>query len=163
MSSEPFIHWQSWLLWGVIGTLVLTVVTESANGLRMTRMSMPYLLGTMFTPQRDRARLVGAGVHLLNGLLFAFLYIAAFHATGGATWWKGLLLGALHAAMVVTVVMRLMPALHPRMASEQQEPTIVRHLEPPGFLGLNYGVQTPMTIVIAHLVYGLTLGAFYTE
>jgi hypothetical protein len=163
VSHEPFVHWQSWLLWGVIGTLVLTVVTEGANGLRMTRMSIPYLLGTMFTPQRDRARLIGAGVHLLNGLVFAFLYIAAFHVMGGANWRRGLLLGALHAAVVVVVVMRLMPAFHPRMASEQQEPTTVRQLEPPGFLGLNYGVQTPVATVIAHLVYGLTLGAFYDE
>jgi hypothetical protein len=31
-------------------------------------------------------------------------------------------------------------------------------LEPPGLLGLNYGIQTPVVAVLAHLVYGAALG-----
>ena len=46
------------------------------------------------------------------------------------------------------------------MASEQHGPTVVRQLEPPGFLALNYGVQTPL-VLVAHLVFGMILGAFY--
>ena len=161
--SEPFVHLGSWLLWGFVGTVVLTVVTELAHGLRLSRMSMPYLLGTLFASDRDRAEVIGTIVHLLNGLAFAFLYIAAFHVMGGATWWRGALLAVLHAAVVLTVVLRLLPAVHPRMAREEQEPTDVRRLEPPGFLGLNYGYRTPLVIVAAHLVYGTVLGAFYTE
>jgi hypothetical protein len=34
-------------------------------------------------------------------------------------------------------------------------------LEPPGFLGLNYGFSTPLSIVIAHVVFGIILGSFY--
>ena len=43
-----------------------------------TRMNLPFMLGTMFTPDRDRAKLVGFGVHLLNGWVLAFIYAAAF-------------------------------------------------------------------------------------
>lgn len=46
------------------------------------------------------------------------------------------------------------------MASVQQQPTVMRQLEPPGFLALNYGYQTPLSILIAHLVYGVILGVF---
>jgi hypothetical protein len=55
----------------------------------------------------------------------------------------------------------LVPGLHPRMASEEQGPSVTRQLEPPGFLALNYGVRTPLTALAAHLVFGAILGAFY--
>ena len=51
--------------------------------------------------------------------------------------------------------------MHPRMASEQHGPTPTRQLEPPGFLALNYGRRTPISLLLAHLVYGAILGAFY--
>lgn len=31
-------------------------------------------------------------------------------------------------------------------------------LEPPGLLGLNYGTQTPLVAIAAHLAYGVALG-----
>jgi uncharacterized membrane protein YagU involved in acid resistance len=124
-------------------------------------MNLPYIVGAMFTPSRDRAKVLGFLAHLVNGWLFALIYIAAFHAWGGATWWRGALIGFVHAAFVLTAGMRLVPGLHPRMASEQQGPTVVRQLEPPGFLALNYGVQTPISVLIAHLIFGGILGGFY--
>jgi hypothetical protein len=150
-----------WLLWGFVGTVVLTTVMAGSQGLRLTRMNLPYMLGTMFTPRRDRAKLVGFIVHLMNGWIFSLLYVAAFHSLGSATWWLGALIGLVHAAFVLTAGMRIMPGLHPRMASEQQGPTVTRQLEPPGFLALNYGVRTPISAVVAHLAYGAILGAFY--
>jgi hypothetical protein len=44
------------------------------------------------------------------------------------------------------------------MASEQQGPTVLKQLEPPGFLGLHYGRRTPISIFAAHLVWGVLLG-----
>jgi uncharacterized membrane protein YagU involved in acid resistance len=155
-------NWGSWLLWGFVATLALTTVMAGSQGLRLTRMSIPYMLGAMFTPSRDRAKLIGFGFHVLNGWLFSLLYVAAFHAWGQATWWAGLAIGFVHAAFVLTVGMRLLAGLHPRMASEQQGPTVMRQLEPPGFLALNYGYQTPVSVLIAHLVYGVILGSFYS-
>ena len=66
-----------------------------------------------------------------------------------------------HAAFVLTVGMRILPGLHPRMASEQHGPTAARQLEPPGFLALHYGAQTPMSVFVAHMAFGAILGAFY--
>lgn len=152
----------SWLLWGFVGTVVLTSIMAGSQGLRFTRMNLPYMLGTMFTPDRDRAKLVGFLVHLMNGWAFSLLYVAAFHALHRATWWLGGAIGAAHAAFVLTAGMRILPGLHPRMASEQQGPTVTRQLEPPGFLALNYGARTPATVAVAHVVFGLLLGAFYT-
>lgn len=150
-----------WLLWGFVATVVLTTLMVASQGLGITRMSIPYMLGTLVTPDRDRARALGIGLHLVNGWLFSLIYVAAFHAWGEATWWRGAATGLVHAAFVLTAGMRLLPSVHPRMASEDQGPTPLRQLEPPGLLALNYGLRTPLSVLVAHLVYGAILGAFY--
>jgi len=155
-------NWGDWLLWSFVATLALTSVMAGSQGLRLTRMNLPYMLGTMFTPNRDRAKVVGFVFHLLNGWIFSLVYVAAFDAWGRATWWAGAAIGLLQAVFVLTVVVSLLPSFHPRMASEQKGPTVTRQLEPPGFLALNYGYQTPVSVLLAHLIYGGILGAFYS-
>ena len=41
------------------------------------------------------------------------------------------------------------------------DPSRRQLLEPPGFLALHYGYQTPLTVLVSHVVYGMILGAFY--
>ena len=73
----------------------------------------------------------------------------------------GALIGAIHASFVLAVGIPLLPAFHPRMASEQHGPTVTRQLEPPGFFALHYGTRTPIALFVAHLVYGAILGGAY--
>ena len=87
-----------------------------------------------------------------------FLHAAVFALLGRATWWIGALLGLLHVAVALTVILPLLPGVHPRMASTRAGPGTAAVLEPPGLLGLNYGIQTPAVAVVAHLVYGAMLG-----
>lgn len=154
-------NWGSVLLWGFVATVFLTGIMAAMHGMGWTRMSVPYMLGSMFTPDRDRARLYGTAFHFANGLLFALLYAAAFESWGRAEWWAGMAIGLVHAGFVLTAGMSFMPGMHPRMASEQRGPTPTRQMEPPGFLALNYGRQTPLTVTAAHLVYGGIIGMFY--
>ena len=154
-------NWGGVLLWGFVGTVVLTTLLTGSQELGLTRMSLPYLLGTMLTPDRDRAKLIGVGMHLVNGWLFAFVYAAGFESWRRASWWLGALIGLVHGSFVLLAGMPLLPAMHPRMASEQHGPTPTRQLEPPGVLGLNYGRRTPVSVLVAHLIYGGILGAFY--
>jgi uncharacterized membrane protein YagU involved in acid resistance len=153
--------WGSWLLWGFAGTVVLTTLMSGSQGLGLTRMNLPYMLGTMVTPNRDRARVIGIGLHLINGWLFSLIYVAAFHVWGGPAWWKGAAIGLVHALFVLTAGMAAMPGIHPRMASVRRGPTVVRQLEPPGFLAIHYGIRTPISVVLAHVVFGIVLGTFY--
>ena len=153
--------WASWLVWGFAATVLLTTLMAGSQGIGMTRMNIPYLLGTMFTPNRDRAKALGVVLHVANGFAFSFVYVAAFHVWDGPAWWKGALIGLVHSAFVLTVGMAALPGLHPRMASTSRGPTVVRQLEPPGFLALHYGIQTPISIVVGHLVFGIVLGVFY--
>jgi len=155
------ISWASWAIWGFAATVVLTTIMSASVGLGLTRMSMPLLLGTIFTADRDRARVAGIAVHLVNGWIFSIVYVLTFHVWGGPTWWKGGAIGLVHATFVGAVFLPALPGMHPRMASETDGPNHARVLEPPGFLGLHYGRQTPITIVVAHLAFGVILGAFY--
>lgn len=154
-------NWSSWLVWGFGGTVLLTTLMAGSQGLGLTRMNLPYMLGTMITADRDRAKIYGVGVHLLNGWLFSLVYVSAFEAIGLFTWWFGAAIGLVHGAFVLVVGMPVLPGMHPRMASELQGPTVVRQLEPPGFLARNYGAQTPISVLVAHVVFGALLGLFY--
>jgi uncharacterized membrane protein YagU involved in acid resistance len=154
-------NWGGWLLLGFISTLVLTSILSGSQGLGMTRMNIPYMLGTMFTPNRDRAKIIGIFFHIINGWIFSLIYILTFEIFDIATWWLGGILGFIHAIFVLTVGIPILPGIHPRMASEQQGPTVVRQLEPPGFMALHYGIRTPISVIIAHIVFGSILGGFY--
>jgi uncharacterized membrane protein YagU involved in acid resistance len=154
-------NWTSWLVWGFAATIVLTTISAATQGLGLTRMNLPYMLGTIFTPDRDRARLYGFGTHIFLGWLFSFVYVIIFQSLREAGWWRGALIGLIHAAFVLVVLMAALPGVHPRMASEQHGPAAANLLEPPGFLALHYGVQTPLAIVISHVVFGTILGTFY--
>ena len=154
-------NWRGGALWGFVGTVVLTGLLAGSQGLGLTRMNIPFMLGTMVTPDRDRAKLIGFGMHLVNGWLFALVYAAAFESWRRATWWLGALIGLVHALFVLTAAIPVLPSIHPRMAGEQQGPTPARQLEPPGFLALHYGRRTPVSVVLAHVFYGAILGAFY--
>jgi hypothetical protein len=146
---------------GFAGTVVLTSLLAASQGLGLTRINLPFLLGTMFTPDRSRARLLGFGAHMLNGWLFAGIYAATFQRFQRATWWLGASIGLVHSLFVLLAVMPALPSLHPRMASEEQGPTPTRQLQPPGFLALNYGRRTPVSVVLAHLAYGAIIGLLY--
>jgi hypothetical protein len=149
------------LLWGFVATVVMSTIMAASQHLGYTRMSLPFLLGTMVTPNRDRALLLGLLVHIMDGWLFAVLYALAFESWDRASWWLGAGIGLVHAAFVLVVAMPMIPAMHPRMVSEYFGPEPNRQLQPPGVLALNYGRRTPVVTLVSHLVYGAILGAFY--
>ena len=53
-------NWRDWLLGSFVATLALTTVLAGSQGLGLTRMNLPFMLGSMFTPDRDRAKLSGS-------------------------------------------------------------------------------------------------------
>jgi hypothetical protein len=148
------------ILWGFASTLVLTTIMTASKYFGFTRMDLPFLLGTLFTANRNRAPGLGFIMHLMIGWFFAFIYNMAFETSGLKTWWFGVLIGFVHAAFVLVAGLQIVNSFHPRMARPYQGPTPTRQLEPPGFLALNYGKGTPIVTFLAHLVYGGILGLF---
>ncbi len=165
-SSHDGRHSPAWDVAGLasgalVGTSIMTAMMEWAQARRITRMSLPYLLGTMVSEQRPRIRIWGTGLHFLNGILFASGYALVFERSGRANWRIGAGIGAVHGLAVLVALLPIIQEVHPRMAEEDEGPDPTPMLEPPGFLALHYGAQTPMVAVAGHLVYGAILGVGY--
>ncbi|MDQ4098627.1 MAG: hypothetical protein M3144_12265 [Actinomycetota bacterium] len=150
--------WGGWAVFGLLATAALTAVLILAQLGGFTRMDLPMMLGTLVVDDPDRARVVGFVIHLGIGQLFALGYGLVFALVDRACWVLGAALGILHALVALTVLVPLLPGIHPRMASTRAGPATGPGLEPPGLLGLSYGRQTVVVAVVAHLAYGLVLG-----
>jgi hypothetical protein len=149
------------IIWGFAATVVLTTVMAASKPLGISRMDIPFFLGTLFTGNRDKAPLYGLISHMIIGQIFAFLYAAIFTTSGITTWWFGMITGFVHAAFVLSAGLQLLSTFHPRMAHPYQGPTPTRQLQPPGFFAINYGSGTPIVTLVAHMIYGSMLGFFY--
>ena len=158
MGGWAALDWAGWALFGLVATAVLTVVMIAAQLGGLSRLDLSLVLGTLVSEDPDRARVIGFFIHLAAGQGFALGYAASFALLGIATWWLGALLGLLHVAVALTVLVPLLAGVHPRMASGRAGPRSIAALEPPGLLALNYGTQTPAVAAIAHVAYGVALG-----
>lgn len=153
-------------VWGAIaggfaGTVVLTTALRAGNQLNLTRMDLPFMLGTAFTSDRTRAKALGYVFHFLVGLAFALIYYAIFLAIGQSGWWLGAIFGCVHGVFSATALVNtLLPLIHPRMGTRSTAAPTVALLEPPGFLMLNYGARTPLVSLAAHIAYGALVGGF---
>jgi hypothetical protein len=145
---------------GFVGTLVMVIITRAATEMGLTRMDLPFLLGTVVSEDRRKAKAIGYVFHLLFGLLFALVYWAFFAIVGRSTWWMGALAGALQALFISTILVNeLLPVIHPRMATFDTAANQTALIEPPGFLMRNYGRNTFLVTLAAHIAYGSIVGA----
>lgn len=154
-------HWRDEMLWGFVATVVLTMTLRLAQAGGITRIDLPLMLGTMATPDRDRAKIYGTLIHMFNGWMLGGIYVLAFHSLRRASLFLGAAMGLVHGLFVLVVALPLLPGAHPRMASDFTGPQPTNGLEPPGFMAINYGRRTPIVTLIAHMIYGAIIGHFY--
>ena len=146
---------------GLLGTVVLTTALRAASELGLTRIDLPFLLGTAVTEDRIRAKVVGYALHFVFGVLFALGYYAVFAVVDRSGILLGALLGLVHALFAGTALVNiLLPAVHPRMGTGFDASGSAPLLEPPGFMLVNYGRQTPLATIVSHIVYGAIVGGF---
>jgi hypothetical protein len=62
----------------LLDTLVMTAVMKTAQAARITRISIPFMLGAMVSERRATIRVAGFAMHLANGLIFALGYALLF-------------------------------------------------------------------------------------
>ena len=151
------VDWTGWAIFGLLATAVLTGVMVSAQLLGWTRIDLPMMLGTLFTGRIERARVLGIMAHLAMGQFFALLYALGFAELRRSGALLGGIFGLVHGVAALTLIVPFLPGIHPRMASSRSGPDFAA-LEPPGLFALNYGGQTPVVTLVAHVVYGVTLG-----
>ena len=152
--------WAGWAVFGLVATTGLTAAMIFAQLAGRTRLDLPLMLGTITTEDPDRARVAGFVIPLGVGQLVALFYAAVFAAFDRSDWWLGAVFGLAHASIALTVLVPLLPGVHPRMAGDRAGPNSKSVLEPPGLFGTNYGPATPLVALGAHIVYGTVLGLF---
>jgi energy-converting hydrogenase Eha subunit A len=145
---------------GFLGTLALTTIVRAASELGVTRVDLPLLLGTTLTENRSKARAIGYLIHFVVGPIFAVGYAGLFIALGRHSSWRmGALVGALQAVFTATVLVNvILPLLHPRIATSDTAANDVSLIEPPGFLMRNYGRNTFLIVLLAHIAFGAIVG-----
>lgn len=144
---------------GLLGTFVLTTVLRTATELGLTRLDLPFLLGTAVTRDRGRAKVIGYLAHFGFGLLFSLGYAVFFLVVDASGWLLGTLLGIAHGLFAGTALVNvLLPVVHPLMGKPWTDARSSPLIEPPGFLMLNYGAGTPVVSMIAHVLYGAIVG-----
>jgi hypothetical protein len=145
---------------GLLGTVLLTTALRAASELGLTRIDLPFLLGTAVTENRVRAKVVGYALHFLFGVLFALGYYAVFVVIDRSGILLGALLGLVHGLFAGTALVNiLLPAVHPRMGTGFDAAGSAPLLEPPGFMLVNYGRETPLATIVSHIVYGAIVGS----
>jgi hypothetical protein len=151
--------WTGWLTFGFVATAVLTAVLVGAQLGRQTRMDLPTMLGTMVTADLERARIAGILIHFAFGQFYALFYASAFSLLGRSGWLLGAIFGFVHGVLALTVLIPVLPSIHPRMAS-QRTGFAFAVLEPPALFAQNYGRRTVAVTLLAHVAYGAILGGF---
>jgi hypothetical protein len=149
------------LLDGAVATAVMAIVSEGCQVFGLSRMSLPFLLGTIVSDKRARSMLYGFALAFIIGWLFAVVYAALIEQIGIHRWWVGALIGAMHGLFIVFIALPLLPYVHPRMASEYDGPTSRLRLEPPGPFGLHYGYATPVVAIVSQVMYGIIFASLY--
>jgi hypothetical protein len=139
--------------------MAMSTAIRAASELKLTRIDLPFLLGTALTAHRTRARAIGYALHFAIGVIFALLYHVAFLAIGREGWTLGAAIGLLHGLFVGTVLVNVaLPLVHPRMGTPTSAADSTPLLEPPGFLLLNYGRMTPIVTLLSHVLFGAIVG-----
>ena len=141
---------------GLVATLAMTAVLYMGIAMmpKQITMNLLYMLGSMVITGKPVVYVVGAMIHIMMGLGFAFAHVGLFHAfdlESNFIGW-GILFGVFH-WMLVGMGMGMMKQMHPQMKSGA--------LAAPGFFVVNYPAMTIIGFMMLHLLYGVLVGALY--
>ena len=65
-------------IWGTVATILITIILEGSRKLGISRMSFTFMMGKIFTSNRDHAEIIGFVCNLIMGWLFTFIYALVF-------------------------------------------------------------------------------------
>ena len=96
---------------GLTGTVAMSLVMWFIHERAWANADMIRAVGSLVTKRYDNALLPGFLLHILAGILFAFVYLIILRATGISNWFVimqiGLALGTMHGAAMVFVLMAM--------------------------------------------------------
>ncbi|MBI4318764.1 MAG: hypothetical protein HY675_09760 [Chloroflexi bacterium] len=140
---------------GVVGTVAFTVLAYLGPVMGIPKMDIATMLGTMFVADPAAAFVPGMIMHFMIGVVLALGYVYLFERwLPGEGWLKGAVYSLVPWLMAMVVVMPMMALVHPMVRSGM--------MPAPGFFLAGMGtIMAPLGSLIAHIVYGVVVGAVY--
>lgn len=147
------------VLGGLAGGLVFLMIVMGGNAVGMTRMNFLKILGSMMAPKSSgkSASTIGFAIHMTLsagfGVAHGFILqkIGVTTVAAGAGW--GAVLGAAHGMMILAVMPVMLSKMHPLIQQGA--------IEQPGVALTGFGSMTPVGSLMAHVGFGVTVGAIY--
>jgi len=143
LHAQLFVHIRDAIIAGSTGRMAMILLIYLGPLFGLPRFDVVSMLGSLAAPNKTSAITLGGAIHFTMGILFAIVYAALWSVgIGSATWWWGLIFGALHGIIVILlllIAMRTFPQL-----SE--------------FIN---GVPVMLAILLNHMVFGLVVALVY--
>ncbi|HNC07301.1 MAG TPA: hypothetical protein PLX14_01270 [Anaerolineales bacterium] len=138
---------------GIVASLVFSIVLTMAPRMRLPKMDIVDLLGSMFSGKSNPV--LGWMMHLMMGMVFALIYAFLWsRGIGAATWTGGLVFGAVHWP-IVGVIMAMIPMMHAGIKSGA--------VPAPGMWMMNNGgLMAFIGGLVGHMIFGVVVALIYT-
>lgn len=140
------------LIAGLVGTAAMTLLMMLAPRMGMPKMDVMGMLGSMVSQDAGRARLIGAVMHFMMGMVFAVVYALLWSlGIGSASALWGLIFGAVHglgAGVMMPVMTRVMPS------PVSSAGVATASASPSGMSGMP-------GLLMGHMVFGLVVALVY--
>ncbi|MGC1478869.1 MAG: DUF6789 family protein [Chthoniobacterales bacterium] len=126
---------------GIVGTALMTAFLLIPRWLKIANVDIIRAVGALVTKREDNAWKPGMAIHLFSGIVFGYIYWAALSLAGlPLNIWTGIVLGAVHGAIVMLLTGIAVMEHHPMRKYQDRGPMT-------GFMQL-----------LAHVIYGGTVG-----
>lgn len=130
---------------GSTARMVMILFIYAAPYVGLPRTDLIGLIGSLAAPNKEAAATFGGAIHFLMGVIFALIYAALWSVgIGSATWWWGLIFGAVHGLLALLLVALVVHMDH-------------RLLEMIG------GPSMLVALVVNHMAYGLVVAVVYAS
>ena len=130
---------------GVAATIVMSAVMYFIHWREFAEADMIRALGGLVTRKEEDALFVGAAIHLVSGVIFAFLYVGTwslFPLEGVREFLLfGILAGTFHGLVVSFLLISVVAGRHPLERFQ------------------NAGIDVGVAHLLGHVAYGATVGA----
>ena len=153
---------------GSTGRIVIILLIYGGPFIGLPNIDIISILGSVATANKQAAVTLGGAIHFTMGIIFALIYAFLWSlGIGSATWWWGLIFGAIH-GMLVLLLLALSILLYPRLsrmvskqlmiesgaaASDRTQPLLSQVVSKPLIV---------VTVLINHMVFGLVVALVYT-
>lgn len=143
LHAQLLVHIRDAIIAGSTGRMIMILVIYGGPLIGLPRFDAVSMLGALAAPNKQSAVTLGGAIHFTMGIVFAIIYAALWSVgIGNATWWWGLIFGAVHGLLVILLLLMILRSI----------PELSNFI--PGFPAL-------IVILLSHIAFGLVVALVY--